>query len=165
MKYLLVLTGVVCLSFMLLPACAPQPQPEAAPEPVVDLQAEEAAIRELDKRNMEAYNNKDLETLLGSLAEDHVAHEPNVSPIVGREAQRPLMEEFFKVFVSINWEIEELEISTSGDMAYILGTYHVVIEGSEDQVEVDGKYINVLKKINGEWKYVVFSGSSNQPSS
>ena len=75
------------------------------------------------------------------------------------------MEELFKVFVSIKWEIEELEISTSGDMAYILGTYHVVIEGSEGQVEVDGKHINVLKKINGEWKYVVFSGSSIQPSS
>ena len=161
MKYLIILSGVVCLSFMLLPACAPQPQPEAAPEPVVDLQAEEAAIRELDKRNMEAYNNKDLETLLGSLAEDHVAHEPNVPPFVGREAQRPLLEEFSKVLVSIHWEIEKLEISTSGDMAYILGTYHVVTEGSAGQVEVDGQYISMLKKLNGEWKHAVFSGSSN----
>ena len=71
------------------------------------------------------------------------------------------MEAFFKALVSINWEIEQLEISTSGDMAYILGSYHVVTEGPEGQVEVDGKYISVLKKINDEWKYVAFSGSSN----
>ncbi len=161
MKYLIILSGVVCLSFMLLPACAPQAEPEATPEPAVDLQAEEAAIRELDKANMEAYNNKDLEAVLGRLAEDHVAHEPNVPPFVGREAQRPLLEEFFKVLVSIHWEIEKLEISTSGDMAYILGTYHVVTEGTAGQVEVDGKYISVLKKLNGEWQHAVFSGSSN----
>ena len=71
------------------------------------------------------------------------------------------MEEFFKEFVSINWEIEKLEISTSGDMAYILGSYHLVTESAEGQAEVEGKYITVLKKINGEWKYAVFSGSSN----
>ena len=161
MKYLFILAGVVCLSSMLMHACAPQAEQEAAPEPVVDLQAEEAAIRELDRRDMEAYNNKNLEALLGSLAEDYVAHEPNMPPIVGREAQRPLVEGFFNVLVSINWEIEKLEISTSGDMAYILGAYHVVTESAEGQAEVDGKYINVFKKINGEWKHAVFSGSSN----
>ena len=74
MKFLFILSGVVCLSFMLLTSCAAQAEPEATPEPVVDLQAEEAAIRDFDKRDMEAYNNKDLEAVLGRLAEDHVAH-------------------------------------------------------------------------------------------
>jgi ketosteroid isomerase-like protein len=142
---------------ILFPACAP------APEPSVDLQAEEAAIRELSKRDLEAYNNKDIEAVLSHLAEDHVAHEPNRPPYVGREAQRPGLEGFFEILVSENWEITKIEISASGDLAYVLGSYQLVFEGDEGQIEDEGKYLSVVKKINGEWKYVALSVSSNKP--
>jgi ketosteroid isomerase-like protein len=142
---------------ILFPACAP------APEPSVDLQAEEAAIRELSEKDLEAYNNKDIEAVMSHLAEDHVAHEPNRPPYIGRESQRASIEGFFKILVSENWEITKIEISASGDMAYVLGSYQMVVGGDDDPVEDEGKYLSVLKKINGEWKYVALSISSNKP--
>ena len=48
MKYLFILSGVVCLSFMLLPACAPQPEQPA--EPAVG----EATNREADIKEIES---------------------------------------------------------------------------------------------------------------
>ena len=64
-----ILSGVVCLSFMLLPACAPQTEeqaePEVAPEPVFDQAAEEAAIRQATEERLAAWNAKRREGLAG----------------------------------------------------------------------------------------------------
>ena len=84
MKYLFILSGVVCLSFMLLPACAPEaevqeaePEPEAAPEPVFDQAAEEAAVRNLLAQFETVYNNHD-EKALAALWTDTAIQSPEV---------------------------------------------------------------------------------------
>ena len=57
----LILWGVICLSFMLLSACAPapEPEPEAAAEAVFDQAAEEEAIRKVIQEGISAHNNHD----------------------------------------------------------------------------------------------------------
>ena len=76
MKCLFILSGVVCLSFMLLPACAPisEAEPEAAPEPQFDQKAEEAAIRKMMADSFAAHSNHDAETMAIPYSEGFIGY-------------------------------------------------------------------------------------------
>ncbi len=99
MKYIFILSGVVCLSFMLLPACAPQaeeqaePEPEAAPEPVFDQAAEEAAVRNLLAQFETVYNNHDEKALAALWTDTAIQFR---SETKGKEAIEELIKGIFE---------------------------------------------------------------------
>ena len=80
MRYPIILSGVVCLSLMLLPACAPQPEPQAEPvaEEAPSTEADLEAIRAIPKQWEAAYHSGNLEELMPLYAQDAVRLPPTV---------------------------------------------------------------------------------------
>ena len=51
----------------------------------------------------------------------------------------------------------------SGDMAYDIGWNLFIFQGDDSNIEVKGKYLAVMNKINGKWKISALSFSNDQP--
>ena len=93
MKRPMILAGVICIATLLLPACAPEPEPEAAPEPVFDQAAEEAAIRKVLEQSLAAYNGHDAKAYAALLTENFENWEGDRK---GRAATEKMLTERFE---------------------------------------------------------------------
>ncbi len=145
-----------------------QKQNEAAVEkmkPVVDVEAEKQLIRDMLETAFEVEQQKDVDAImgLGFLAEDVIIQAPNMPQLEGLEAVRGFYTEFFKILVSIEGGPTDIIISETGDMAWDYGWNRAVYKGPDGPIEDVGKYLEVWKKINGEWKIVAVSFSSDRP--
>jgi ketosteroid isomerase-like protein len=137
-------------------ACATQPPP-----PAVDLEAEEQQIRQLAQDWFEAENRKDLDAIMEFVAERVVVQVPGVPIIEGKAAMRDFMAPVLESLVSITGGPMTVVVSEGGDMAYQFGTGLGVFEGPEGQFEDPQKYLFAWQKIDGEWKAVAGSFSSD----
>lgn len=83
-------------------------------------------------------------------APDAVVMPPNAGRLEGRAA----MAEFLASFPPMNvMEFEMLSMEGSGDMAYVVGRYHLEMEGPDGPMTDDGKYIEIWKRQpDGGWK-------------
>ena len=79
---------------------------------------------------------------------------------------RAAYEEFFKIpFTDWVMEPRTVFVAESGDLAYDLGSFKMVIEDSEDRTEIPQKSTNIWRKLEGQWKCVVMTFSSDTPPS
>jgi uncharacterized protein (TIGR02246 family) len=132
--------------------------------PAIDLQAEKEQIRQLNQQWYAAENRKDLDAIMQQfLAEECILQVPGIEPLEGHEAIRTFMEVFFQSLVSVSGEPTQIVVSASGDLAYDWGATHAVLEGPEGRVDDEQKYLIVWQKVDGEWKAVAGSFSSNLP--
>jgi ketosteroid isomerase-like protein len=156
---------VLPLVFLLCFSFSCQKGEEVAEEPVVDVEAEKQVIRDMLKRGFEVENQKDVDAImsLGFFAEDIAIQVPNVPQLKGLEAARNFYTEFFKILVSIEGGPTEIIISESGDMAWDYGWNRAIYEGPDGPIEDEGKYLEVWKKIDGKWKIIAVSFSSDKP--
>lgn len=46
----------------------------------------------------------------------------------------------------------KIDVSSSGDMAYEIGTYSLNFHGDKGPVQDEGKYVVVWKNVGGAWK-------------
>jgi len=131
----------------------------------IDIEAEKKAIKELVKNAFEVEKHKDVDEImaLDFFTEDTVAQGPNMPQIKGLEALRIFYTEFFKILETIDGGSTEIIISESGDMACDYGWNRTVYKGPDGPFEDEGKYLQVMKKINGKWKCVAISFSSDKP--
>ena len=131
----------------------------------IDIDAEKKAIKELVKNAFEVEKHKDVDEImaLDYFTEDTIAHGPNMPQIKGLEALRKFYTEFFKIIETIDGGSTEIIISESGDMACDYGWNRTVYKGPDGPFEDDGKYLQVMKKINGKWRCVAISFSSDKP--
>jgi ketosteroid isomerase-like protein len=129
----------------------------------IDIEAEKQVIKDVVTAAFEAEQQKDLDGILSAYAEDVIAQLPNMPQIKGLEALRNFYTEYFKILVSIEGWSTEITVSKSGDMAWDYGGSQSVINGPDGPIEDEMKYLQVLKKINGEWKCVAISASSDKP--
>ena len=131
----------------------------------IDIEAEKQAISDKIKTGFEVEQQKDVDALmeLGFFAEDVIVQGPNMPQIKGLEAIRNFYTEFFKILVSIEGGSTEIIISEAGDMAWDYGWNRSVYKGPDGPIEDEGKYLEVFKKINGEWRCVAISFSSDKP--
>jgi ketosteroid isomerase-like protein len=138
---------------------------EVAEEPVVDVEAEKQVIRDMLKTAFEVENQKDVDAImgLGFFAEDIIVQPPNMPQLKGLEAVRDFYTEFLKILVSIEGGPTEIIISETGDMAWDYGWNRAVYKGPDGPIEDEGKYLEVWKKIDGAWKIVAVSFSSDRP--
>ena len=67
----------------------------------------------------------------------------------------------FKVFVSTSITTLGTEVSASGDMAWQYGTHVNELEGPDGRIKQAGKWLSVLKKVDGKWKTAAISISEN----
>jgi uncharacterized protein (TIGR02246 family) len=130
----------------------------------VDVQAEEEAIRRLDRQWQAAVDARDVAAAAAFFAPDAVLMPANGPMIVGREGIEAWFSEWLVVpEISNTFEPDMIEVAASGDLAYDRGTYRFVLDTPEGRTEDVGKYVVVWKKIDGEWRAALDIGNSDLP--
>ena len=134
--------------------------------PQVDVEAEAAAIREIDAQALAAAKAKNADGYLMSVADDALSQPPNTPMVTGKEAMRAFFSELFaSPGFALDWQITMLEISSAGDLAYGIGTYQLTLNDAEGNPFTErGKWIAVWKKQpDGNWRAVANAWNSDQP--
>jgi uncharacterized protein (TIGR02246 family) len=131
---------------------------------LVDVEAEKEIISKLTKDWFAAELQHDTEASLSFLAPDAVVHMEGAPAIVGTAALRALYEEFFKIPFT-DWVLEPrtVVVSTSGDLAYDIGSFKMVIEGPEGRREEPQKSTIIWRKLDNQWKVAVCCFSNDSP--
>ena len=142
--------------FVAIAACAPGE---------VDVAAEEAAVRQVDRAIVAAGNAHDIEGLLDVFADDARMLPPNAPPVVGKNAIRELAGALVSPDFQVRHDMDEVFVSRGGDLAYVSYSYELTFTGPEGTpVTEAGKDISIYKKdADGSWKLAIDMWSSNEP--
>jgi uncharacterized protein (TIGR02246 family) len=162
MKKLFLLAGFVVLVAILLSACVPPPEPESDPaaEPMVDLQAEEAAYKEMLQKWDAAFNVGDANALADLYTDDAARMVPGFPAWKGKEEIRA---GFAKQLATgpekYTIEVENLveNIVVSGEWACVRGigkaTWSPKSEG--EPIHTTAKFMSLNKRqSDSSWKIV-----------
>ena len=129
----------------------------------VDIKAAEAEIRKGDEDFFSAAKAKDANAIADLYATDAVSMPQNSPPLGGHEAILKYNQDFVKLpQLAITGKSETIRFSDDGTMAYDAGNYSVsYVDAKGHTIKDQGKFLNVLKKVDGKWKIVVDAFSSN----
>jgi|SRR5659263_204986 len=129
------------------------------PAPKVNTVAEAEAIRNLEIQWTVANQTKDIAKVMTFFSPESVQMVPDKAIIVGLKS---IQEDFILSFAdttmlwdTFSWTNDKVEVSASGDLAYISGTNRIKIKTPNGIVDYVGKGVDIWKKIDGEWKCVV----------
>ena len=168
MRYLFILSGVVCLSFMSLPACAPQPEQQAEPvaQEAPRTEADVEAISQVLEEWEAAGKASDTDGLMSLFGEGAIWMPPNETEITDREAIRVWFQKMFDQLTVDEYAIVSDEVVVSGEWAFQRGNYTQTLSpkaGGEPFQEA-GKFIVILEKqSDGSWKWARGIWNSNNP--
>ena len=165
-SYYLLLVAMLILGGILT-ACVYQiPTSAAAPlEAVDDVEAVTAAVNEIWEQYAASVNAGDVEGWISLWTDDGIQMRPNSPSIVGKEAIRARRESAAELF-SVEMEIINEEVQTSGDWAIARGIYTAVLtpKAGGEETFVDGKYMTLLQRQpDGSWKIYRDIFNSNVP--
>ena len=124
----------------------------------IDINVEIEAVRKADSDWLQAASDKDIDQLLSFYDNDAMWLLPNEPIIRGKEAIRKRWSQWFEVPGSfITWKPIKVEVSSSGDLAYSLGTFDARYKNKDGEiVNFSGEYVAVWKKMNNtQWKLAV----------
>jgi ketosteroid isomerase-like protein len=135
--------------------------------PKVDIVAEAEVIRNLEEQWNVALQNKDVDKIMNFYASDAVSMSQNMPLKVGHQAIRERMESNFAdsalFFDTYKGFVDIVEVSSSGDLAYARGHDRLSVKKADGIDEEIGKWTDVWKKIDGEWKCILTIGNSDKP--
>jgi len=134
--------------------------------PKVDVEAERAALLQVDADWAKAAVAKDLERTVSFLADDAVMLPPNAPIMTGKDAIGKLWSELFAApGFAISWQASQAAVASAGDLGYTHGTYEGTMTDPEGNPVTDrGKYVTVWKKQpDGTWKVVADIWNSDLP--
>jgi uncharacterized protein (TIGR02246 family) len=129
-------------------------------------EAEERAVRESEIEMSKALAAKDLEGLISFYADDASGFYPNTPVITGKEALRQSWKTVLAIpGFSMSFQAVKVEVSRSGDLAYVHGTWTRTMNDATGKPVADkGNYVVVYKKqLDGKWKIVADIGNSDLP--
>jgi ketosteroid isomerase-like protein len=127
----------------------------------VDIEAEKGSILRIYAQWLEMEERKDIEGPMRFIAEDAIFSPPNRPMVKGFEAIREHRKAFLsQPSVSVNVDTERVEVSSSGDLAYQLVIYRVVLEGGNVG---EWNACLVWRKEDGEWRCVLLIYNSSKP--
>lgn len=135
--------------------------PDAA-DPV-DTAAEAEAIAAISDAWMVASNANDAEAIANLFAMDGVTIFDGEF-IEGREAILANNTASFadrSEGATISWERSTVHVAASGDLAYERGHFIQDADGEGEGAPVEGEYVTVWVKIDGEWKAMVDAGTES----
>lgn len=112
-------------------------------------ETEEERIAELEARWSELFGDRDLEGIVGLMAQNSVLIMPGAAPIVGIEEIRLATRTMLESEDAVSWKSDFAYVSSTGDMAYDYGT---ATTNMADGSSVQGHYLVVWVKENGQWK-------------
>ena len=150
---------VLFCAFLTLAGCSTAPK--------VDIQAEKNAIQSMEDQWPVAFQTSDVEKIMSFYASDAVIMDQNKPIIIGLEGIRINANSMFTdttlLLNTYSGTVDVIEVSTSGDFAYARGQQQIMVKTKEGLVKDEGKWVDVLKKIDGQWKIVVTIGNSDLP--
>jgi len=121
----------------------------------------EATLRKMTQDWVQACNTKHLDDLLEFYAADAMVLRPNVPPVRGAAAIR----EFFFGALEAGLgevELEPLRVELMGEVAYEAGRCKMLVPvAMGKRREERGKYMIMFSRLNGEWKAVADTWSSD----
>ena len=149
---------------LLLSACA-------APSrgPAVDLTAEKAAIEGLIRDQLAGTNQlgeAGADGYVSGASEDVIMLPPNGKRVEGRQAVRDwALQQTSSAGFSAKWAAERVEVATSGDLAYAIGSYELsVMDAEGNAVSDQGKWMDAFRKgADGSWKITAMTFNSDLP--
>jgi ketosteroid isomerase-like protein len=85
--------------------------------------------------------------------------------IEGLEAIRNVIGPLMKTpAFTMTWQPTRATVATSGDLGYTIGTFTMIFQNANGMsITETGKQQTTWKKINGEWKVIEDTGTSNAP--
>lgn len=132
-----------------------------------DTLSEENVIRKLESDWTEINQTRDIEKYLGMYAPEAIIMPPMESVCIGIEALRRKVESMFAdtiiLWETYFWTSDKIEISASGDLAYVFGINRLNIKTPNGVIESTSKGIDIWKKINKQWKCIVSIWNYNKP--
>jgi ketosteroid isomerase-like protein len=128
----------------------------------VDVIAEIQKIREADRSLLQAESERNLEAVMELIAADAVFQPPDVPPVVGDSAIREFYMDWFEIpYHKIVCVSDTVIVSSSCDLAYVVGNSHIVFDTPDGVTRVPGKYFTIWRKIDCLWLCVAVSWSGN----
>lgn len=135
----------------------------STPGSKIDVSAEIKKIRDSDRALLSAETQRDLEGVMGYIAEGAVFHPPDIPPVVGHKAIRDFYNNWFEVpYSGIVCDSDTVIISSSFDLGCLVGNSHMEFETPAGKNRLSGKYITVWRKMNDKWLCVAVSWSRNE---
>jgi len=135
--------------------------------PKVDIQAEKDLIQNYEDQWTVALQSGDAEKIVGFYATEAVSMRSNQPVYIGLNAIRNGIESMLAdttlIFNTYTGKVDAIEISVSGDMAYSYGHDEIMVKTKDGLVKDEGKWVDIWKKIDGQWKVTVSCGNSNKP--
>jgi uncharacterized protein (TIGR02246 family) len=135
--------------------------------PKVDILAEAEAIRSLEDQWSAAIVAKDLDKSLSSIASDAVMMDSNVPIYTGIEAIRKATEVWYAdttlLFNTYTYGIDIIEVSASGDLAYVRGHSQASYNTPDGIKEGKSKWVDIWKKSDEGWKCILNIGNTDNP--
>jgi len=127
---------------------------------------DEQAIRAADAAWLKAVQAKDVDRIVSFYADD-ASEFPIAEPIAtGKYAIRKNWEHMLGIpGLSLTWQITKVEVSQSGDLAYVQSTYEASFEdpqGGKPAIE-KGKAVTVWNKQGDTWKAVADISNTDAP--
>jgi ketosteroid isomerase-like protein len=122
---------------------------------------DEKAVRDADAEWSKVAGAKDLDKTVSFYADEAMVLPPNEPMVTSKTGIRSLWKGFLDSLTDISWKTTRVEMATSGDMGYLIGTYAMTMkDGTKDT----GKYCEVWKKqADGKWKVAADMFSSDLP--
>ena len=107
-----------------------------------------------------AARSRDASALAALYAEDAVGLYADAPAVQGRDSIRVTWERFFRDnFIEVM--PRRIDVAASNDLAYTTGRYQVRQATATGPLLEEGKYVQVWKKVNGEWRVVVDINNSD----
>ena len=129
--------------------------------PAVDVEAEAAAIMDLERTWSANLADGDLEGIMSIHASDAIQFPAGAPAVFGAEALRAAWEGMINTEgLQVSWEPTEAIVSPSGDMAYDYGSATMI---TPDGVATPMKYLVIWVRENGEWKVAADMFNANVP--
>jgi ketosteroid isomerase-like protein len=94
---------------------------------------------------------KNFEAVAGTYTPDAVLQAANRPAWVGRETILQGYHDFFQNLRDFGGGPEEVEVASSGDVAFEYGTNWVTMDTPDGPLKVVGKYSRGWKKVDGQW--------------
>jgi ketosteroid isomerase-like protein len=127
--------------------------------------ADAQTIRDLDTQWSKAVGAHDLDGTVSYYSDDASVLAPNAPIATTKEAIRAGWAASASPGVDLSFQPTKVEVASSGDMAYDVGTYAVSMKDAQGNPVTDhGKYVAVWKKqADGKWKAVADTWNSDLP--
>ena len=135
--------------------------------PAINIRAEARAINAIEEQWTAAIIAKDIDKILSIFVPEAVVMNANTPACIGAQPIRESLESWFAdatiLHDTFKSAIDTIEVSASGDLAYVRGNSRLSISTPGGIVEETDKWITLYRKINGEWKAIVDIWNSDMP--